>query len=72
MEPERLTHYKQRNTTRLDPKRLCFIIVDGADRTTIGLPHFVFRTKDDKGHALNVELVDLLDYKNPKKYFFSA
>lgn len=41
--------------------------MDGADESSIGLPHFVSGTINDKGHSLKVFLVITLDRGKPNK-----
>lgn len=57
---ERMEYQKKRDRARLDPGRYCSIIVDGADQSAFGLPHFTTATKNQRGHSLKVKLVGLL------------
>ena len=46
---------------KLEPNRYLSIIVDGADQSAYGLPHFCTLTKDQRGHAMKVKLVGILE-----------
>ncbi len=59
---ERLEYQKKRDRARLDPSKFCSIIVDGADQSAFGLPHFTTTTKDVKGLALKVKVVGVLEH----------
>lgn len=48
------------------------IIVDGADQSAFGFPHFVRKPKDDKGHALKVRLIELIDSQNPNRFYIGT
>ncbi len=43
------------------------MIVDGADQSAFGLPHFMIKKKDDRGHTLKVRLVGLLEHNQLNK-----
>lgn len=70
MRQERQAYYTRRDKAIQDPARYCSFIIDGADQTAYGLPHFVFSTKSDKGHKLKVKCVGVLEHLSPKKRFF--
>lgn len=53
----------------LDPSRLCSIIVDGADRSAFGLPHFVSSIDNDKGYSSKVRLIRFLDQGMPNRQY---
>ncbi len=59
---ERLEYKRKRDIAIMDPKHAWSIIVDGADQTAFGLPHFVTSTKGQKGHSLKVKLVGVLEH----------
>ena len=59
---ERMEYQKKRDRARLNPSEFCSIIVDGADQSAYGLPHFITKTKDQKGHALQLKLIGLLEH----------
>ncbi len=59
---ERREYKKKRDQARLQPDRFLSIIVDGADQSAFGLPHFMIKTKDDRGHSLKVRLIGLLEH----------
>lgn len=70
MRQERQAYYARRDKAVQDPARYCSFIIDGADQTAYGLPHFVFTTKSEKGHKLKVKCVGVLEHSNPRKRFF--
>lgn len=45
-----------------NPSKYCSIILDGADQTNFGLPHFPTSTKSDKGHKLKCKIVGCLEH----------
>ncbi len=59
---ERREYKKKRDQARLQPDQFLSIIVDGADQSAFGLPHFMIKTKDDRGHSLKVRLIGLLEH----------
>lgn len=46
---------------KLNPSEYMPIAIDSADQLAFGLSYFVTITKDTKGHALKVKLIDLLE-----------
>lgn len=64
---ERREYKKKRENAILHPGHYCSIIVDGADQSAFGLPHFMVKTKNARGHAMKVKLVGLLDHKKPNE-----
>ncbi len=59
---ERREYKKKRDMSKLHPSDYLSIIVDGADQSAFGLPHFMVKTKDDRGHSLKVRLIGLLGH----------
>ncbi len=59
---ERREYKKKRDKAKLQPDQFLSIIVDGADQSAFGLPHFMIKTKDDRGHSLKVRLIGLLEH----------
>lgn len=49
-----------------DPSQTCSIVVDGADQSAFGLPHFTIAKNDVGGHALKVRLLGVLEHYAPK------
>ena len=64
---ERREYKKKRDYARLQPNKYLSIIVDGADQSAFGLPHFMIKTKDDRGHSLKVRLIGLLEHNQQNK-----
>ena len=62
---ERREYRKKCERAILQPYEYCSIVIDGADQSTFGLPHFTVVTKTARGHSLKVKLVGLLQHKNP-------
>lgn len=60
---ERMAYQKKKDRARLRGSEFCSIIVDGADQSAFGLPHFTTTPKSQRGHALKVKLVGLLEHK---------
>lgn len=50
-----------RDKTSIIPLDYMSIVLDGADQTAFGLPHFVSITKDTKGYALKVKPIRLIE-----------
>jgi len=59
---ERREYQKKTERATLYPDKYCSLIVDGADQTAFGLPHFTFNTKATAGHSLKVKLVGVLEH----------
>lgn len=59
---ERLSYKKNRDRAILDPNNYLSIIVDGADQSAFGLPHFTVKTKSERGHAIKVKLIGVLQH----------
>ncbi len=64
---ERREYKKKRDKARLQPTQYLSIIVDGADQSPFGLPHFMIKTKDDRGHTLKVRLIGLLEHNQQNR-----
>lgn len=64
---ERRYYKKKRDHAILLPREHVSIIVDGADQSAFGLPHFTTVTKDTRGHSLKVKLIGVLEHARPKK-----
>ncbi len=64
---ERREYKKKRDKARLQPTEYMSMIVDGADQSAFGLPHFMIKTKDDRGHTIKVRLVGLLEHNQVNK-----
>lgn len=69
VEKERLIDYKKRDVAVLNPNWFSSVIIDGADQSRFGLPHFISKTKDNRGHCLKVWFVDILKHRKPNKRF---
>lgn len=59
---ERMCYQLKRDRARLQDSDFCSIIVDGADQSAFGIPHFTTCTKNQRGNALKVKLVGLLEH----------
>lgn len=70
IEMERREYKKKREQAMLHPDRYCSIIMDGADQSAFGLPHFMVKTKDVRGHSLKVKVVGVLDHGRPNRVTF--
>lgn len=66
MRRERMGYYNRRDRASRAPRRYCSFIIDGADQKSYGLPHFVFSSKDDRGHKLKVKCVGVLEHQMKK------
>ncbi len=64
---ERMEYQKKRDRTRLHGNDFCSLIIDGADQSAFGLPHFTSTPKSQRGHALKVKLVGLLEHRLSNK-----
>lgn len=45
----------------------CSTIVDSADQSALGLPHFTTKTKSERVHALKVRLIGVLEHCDMNK-----
>ncbi len=59
---ERLEYKRKRDIATLHPSEAWSLIVDGADQKAYGLPHFITSTKSQRGEALKVKLIGLLEH----------
>jgi len=59
---ERREYQKTCERAMLYPSRVTSIIIDGADQSGFGLPHFTVNTKATVGRALKVKLVGVLEH----------
>ena len=57
---ERLQYKKKKERAMLQPSDYLSMIVDGADQSAFGLPHFSVETKAERGHSIKVKLVGVL------------
>lgn len=59
---ERLQYKKNRDRAILQPSQYMSMIIDGADQSAFGLPHFTVKTKNERGHSIKVKLVGVLQH----------
>ena len=59
---ERLEYTKKRDRARIHSEECCSVIIDGADESAFGLPHFTTNTKSQRGHGMKVKVVGLLEH----------
>jgi len=64
---ERMEYRRKRDIAALTPNTAWSVIIDGADQTSFGLPHFTTHTKSQRGHALKVKLVGILEHGTENK-----
>lgn len=64
---ERREYKKKRDKAKLQPERFLSIIIDGADQSAFGIPHFIVKTKDDRGHTIKVRLIGLLEHNQQNR-----
>lgn len=62
VEEERRDYERRRDLSKRFSTKYLSLIVDGADQKSYGLPHFVFSTKEDKGHKLKMNIVGVLEH----------
>lgn len=60
---ERMEYQKKKDRARTHGSDFCSIIIDGADQSAFGLPHFTTTPKSQRGHAMKVKLVGLLEHR---------
>lgn len=60
---ERMGYQQKKDRARLQGSEYCSVIVDGSDMSAFGLPHFITTPKSQRGHALKVKLIGLLEHK---------
>lgn len=59
---ERLEYKKKRDMSKQESSRYLSLIIDGADQSAFGLPHFTVKTKSQTGHAIKVRLIGILEH----------
>lgn len=59
---ERREYQKKCDSASLYPQRYCSLIVDGADRSSFGLPHFLHNTKATTRHSLKGKVMGVLQH----------
>lgn len=59
---ERREYQKRCELAALYPSQYTSLIVDGADQSGYGLPHFTVNTKATVGHSLKVRLIGVLEH----------
>lgn len=64
---ERLEYKKRRDSAILNPSEYLSLIIDGADQSAYGFPHFAANTKVDRGNAMKVRLIGTLQHSVPKR-----
>ena len=64
---ERMEYQKKKDRARTHSNDYLSIIIDGADQSAFGLPHFTTSTKSQRGHAMKVKLVGLLEHQVENK-----
>ena len=57
-----MEYQKKKDRARLNQAEFCSLIVDGADQSAFGLPHFTTKPKSQRGHALKVKLIGLFEH----------
>ena len=62
VERERRDYEKRRELSKRYPAKYLSLIIDGADQTSYGLPHFVFATKEDKGEKIQMMIAGMLQH----------
>ena len=58
---ERMEYKRKRDIAVFNPNEAWSVIIDGADQTAFGLPHFHTNIKSQRGHTMKVKLVGLLE-----------
>lgn len=64
---ERQEYKRKRDHASLHPTEAWSFIVDGADQTAYGLPHFTSKTKNERGQAMDVKLIGILEHSTENK-----
>lgn len=72
MTAERDEYTERRTKAQSSPKQNLSMVVDGADQSTFGLPHFSKKTKAEKGHSSKVRLIGTLVHGPQKRLFLHA
>ena len=60
---QRLEYQMKKDRARLHSSNSCSIIIDGADESAFGLPHFTTKTKSQCGHMMKFKVVGLLEHR---------
>lgn len=63
---ERQGYSRKCEEAKLYPEQFMSVIVDGADQSAFGLPHFTFSTKNTSGHSIKIKLVGVLEHGSSK------
>ena len=69
MASERDEYTLKRTKAQSNPNHLLSLIIDGADQSAFGLPHFSQATKSEKGHSIKVRLIGTLVHGPHKRLF---
>lgn len=67
IEAERREYRKKSEQSEREPNLYCSLIIDGADQSAFGLPHFTVSTKGDKGEKIKVKLIGALEHGKARK-----
>lgn len=60
---ERIAYLKKKDKARLHGAEFCSLIIDGADQSAFGIPHFITSPKSQKGRSMKVKLIGLLEHR---------
>lgn len=63
---EREEYRTKRDIEILQAEDYCSIIVDGAHQYAFGLPQLATKTKNERGHALYIKLIGVIEHARPK------
>jgi len=55
-------HCNTRRRATHNPDVACCLIIDGADQSAFGLPHFFLSSKTEREHSLKVKIVGVIDH----------
>ena len=66
MEERRMYHNRCERAIRY-PTKYTSMVVDGADQKAYGLPHFLDKSKADRGHKFKVKCIGCLEHRSSKK-----
>lgn len=64
---ERIEYRKNRERATISPCTCASFIIDGADQSAFGLPHFCTNVKSTTGNAMKVRLIGALQHGSPNK-----
>ena len=62
VEAERVEYAVKRDRTSREPNNYCSVIVDGADQSAFGMPHFANNTKNMRGEKMKVRVIGLKEH----------